>query len=401
MRSALRRPFVVAACAVVLSVIAIERSLACPLCGIPPETLSQQIAKAQYAAIGYWSGGEESKDINRAGTTDFTLTHILQQSPTEGVAQVSAKIAVGTEITAQNFRAGQPQDQYFLVGTLFPDEQDIRWRCEPISQSAAEYILSLPAPMTVEELRLEFFLANLENPDTTIGNDSFDEFAGASFESICKLKDRLPREKLRTWVASADTTQNRVGLYGLLLGIGGNVEDAPLMESIIRERSMTLAGPALQGLLGGYLMLTNESGLAVVEQQFGLAGKPTQDHAFALMEVLRFAWAYKSTGIAGERLKITMRKLLDQPEFAALAVVDLARWQDWESMDHVVELFSNPDFGDKTTQIAFVQYLQSAERAKGDGDVEPKHVTRAKAHLKQLRRTHAKIVRGAERFQLD
>ena len=52
-----------------------------------------------------------------------------------------------------------------------------------------------------------------------------------------------------------------------------------------------------------------------------------------------------------------MRRLLERPEFAPAAIVDLSRWQDWEIVKQVAELYQRAKYPQPATRQAVVAYL--------------------------------------------
>jgi hypothetical protein len=77
--------------------------------------------------------------------------------------------------------------------------------------------------------------------------------------------------------------------------------------------------------------------LELIEQKYladPLAASGDVRHA---MTALRFYHEY-GREIPGERVAAAMRRLLAREEFAPEAIVDLARWEDWESTPAVIAL---------------------------------------------------------------
>ena len=68
-----------------------------------------------------------------------------------------------------------------------------------------------------------------------IADDAYAEFANAPYNEIVPLAKQFPRESLRKWIVSPDVVPTRLGLYGMMLGLCGNDEDAALMQAKITE----------------------------------------------------------------------------------------------------------------------------------------------------------------------
>src|SRR5690606_27612754 len=95
--------------------------------------------------------------------------------------------------------------------------------------------------------------------------DAYAEFAKSPYHEVASLAKDFSREKLRKWLVSPQTTQTRIGLYGLLLGLCGTAEDLPLLERKIVETSKDYR-LGIDGVIAGYLMLSGEKGLSLVEK---------------------------------------------------------------------------------------------------------------------------------------
>ena len=58
-----------------------------------------------------------------------------------------------------------------------------------------------------------------------------------------------------------------------------------------------------------------------------------------------------------ERLSEALARVLARPEFAAMAITDLARWNDWKSLPRISRLYEDPAYVDPAIRRAIVGYL--------------------------------------------
>src|SRR5262249_44376298 len=142
------------------------------------------------------------------------------------------------------------------------------------------------------------------------------------------LARQFPRGSLRKWVVSPTVPPSRTGLYGLMLGLCGTEEDAALMQQKITETSDGFR-LGIEGVMGGYLLLTGEKGLEIVERSKLQSKEAPFRETYAAMQALRFLWQSGAGKTPADRLKTSMRLLLDRPEVSDLVIADLARWKDW------------------------------------------------------------------------
>lgn len=296
------------------------------------------------------------------------------------------------------YRAGKEGDLAMLFGL---QATSLEWGVPvEVTKSSYNYVSEAPGPKEPLVKRLEFFLEYLEFPDDLVANDAYGEFANAPFVEIRKLKDKFPRERLRKWITNPETAVTRLGLYGLMLGLCGTEDDAKFMKNRITESTEDFR-LGIDGIMAGYLLLTGEEGLKVLEDTKLKAGvKVPFSETYAAMQAVRFAWNY-SEKIKKDRLKQAMRLLLDRPEVADLVIADLARWKDWEIQDKLMKLYDQKDYDIPSIKRAIVRYmLVCAKDTKDDQEQNPenKHAIFAKKNLGTLREKDPTTVKQAERF---
>ena len=256
------------------------------------------------------------------------------------------------------------------------------------SQAAFQYISETPALKQPTAERLEYYLRFLESPDLTISNDAYGEFANAPWEEIVKVKEKFDREKLNRWVTSPNTFSTRLGLYGLLLGLCGSADDAAMMKAkIVSSTGMTdLVG--IDGVTCGYLLLTGEQGLDWIDTIKLKNKDAVGNDAYSGIQAVRFMWDYGLDRISKERLKQSMRAVLDRPEFVELAIADLARWDDWSIHERLTSLYGQPGYDEVPAKKAIVCFLIAGQKKNPE----------LRADLDKLRKTDPKFVRDTEAF---
>ncbi|MGH7200205.1 MAG: hypothetical protein ACREJB_06345, partial [Planctomycetaceae bacterium] len=305
-------------------------------------------------------------------------------------------------ITFVRHRVGQKGDLVVLQGTM---TTRIEWGGPlDITRAGYEYLKHAPAPKEPTQERLRYFVKYLEFPDEIVASDAYGEFANAPYEDIVALQEDFPRERLRQWITSPDVPPTRLGLYGLMLGLCGGQDDAILMRDIItKETDEYRLG--IDGVVAGYLLLTGEEGLDVIDQTKLDNKDAAFSETYAGMQALRFMWTYGGGRIRPERLQESMRGLLDRPELADLVIADLARWKDWSIQDRLMDMYGAEEFDIATIKRAIIRYMIAATRDKPkaeDGSAGPvstrPHVAKAETLLEELREKDPQTVRQAERF---
>lgn len=375
---------------------------ACPFCSAPSLTLSEQLTQADAAVLVQWVEGKAPTE-KETGSTTYAVIEVAR-GPKD-------KLKKDDKINVPRFRAGKKGDLFMLFGTK---DKEIDWNSPlEVTETTYQYIVQAPSPETATTKRLEYFLKFLEYPDQLVSNDAYGEFANAPYEDIVKIRDKMDRAKISKWVTNKETSPTRLGLYGLLLGLCGNDEDVKLMQTKINEQTEDFR-LGIDGLISGYLLLTGDKGLDVIDTEKLKAKKVPFSETYAAMQALRFMWTYGGARIGQERLRQSMRELLDRPELADLVVADLARWEDWSVQDRLMKLYGEGEYNIPSIKRAIVRYLLTAAKvhpAKAEDpkddkspktpvkpDDLPASALQARANLEKLRDKDPKTVKEAERF---
>lgn len=381
---------------------------ACPFCSAPSLTLSEQVAQADAVVLVKWIGGEPAK-ISDAGNSEFEVVEVVHQ-PDNG------KLAKGGKINLIRYRAAKPGDLFMLFGTKV--DSSVEWGGPlEVSKTAYQYIKNTPKPGLQSAERLKYFVKYLETSDQMIADDAFGEFANAAYADVAKISADLPRDQLRKWLSSKDVAPGRTGLYGMMLGLCGRDEDAKLLEAKVFEPTDEYR-LGIDGIMGGYLLLTGPKGLAQIEEKKLKDKKAPFSETYAAMSALRFMWQYGEGRITTDRLRESMRLLLDRPELADLVIADLSRMKDWTVQDKLMEMYDE-ETNIPSVKRAIVRYMLSSIKdtgtpkrdsatlggagaisgadAKPEADL-PAHVINGQKCLKELEAKDPKTVNEAKRF---
>ena len=347
---------------------------ACPFCNAPSLTLTEQLAGADAAILVKWIGGTPANPTN-TGTTEFEVEEVVHQHK-------SGQLEKGMKLNLIRYRLGKSGDLFLLLGTLGGEVLDWGSPLE-VSRLGFEYMKLSPKPDQPAAQRLPYFLKYLEHSDRLIGDDAFGEFANASYADVVLLAKDLPREKLRGWLTDKETSAGRLGLYGMMLGLCGTADDVTLMEHKILEVTEDFR-LGIDGVMGGYLLLTGETGLTVLEEQKLKDKNAPFSETYAAMQALRFMWQYGGNRISLERLRQSMRILLDRPELADLVIADLSRMKDWSQMDRLMTLYDDEAYNVPSIKRAVVRFLLAGTKDTGEKKDENTKKAGAEPPLKEV-----------------
>ena len=384
--------------------------LSCPYCEAPGLTLSEQLAGSDTVVLAEWLEADRGGDASPA----FTRFRVRRT--------VKGPYEPGRVLKLAGYQSGKIGETVLLTagGGEIP-----QWDLPvPITKDGFAYLQNAPAGDAPLKERIAFYLKHLEHPDDLVAGDAYGEFGGVPFEEVERLSDMLPREKLAAWVGSEDTDPARIAFYGMLLGLCGEKSDADLLRSKIFGGTDEYR-IGIDGLMSGFLLLTREAGLeeleaAKLKSEYVLDedGEPVLtpegekvkvpfSEIYAALQAVRFMWTYGGDRIPQERLKQSLRLLLDRPDMADVVITDLSRWQDWAAMDRVAALFDAEGYDVPAIDRAIVKYLLEAERdlpespGEAGADEEapaPEHVTKAREHLAKIAEADPQVVERAKRL---
>lgn len=372
----------------------------CPGCDAPSTTLTEQVELSAHLLLAKYRSGTQPT-AETAGTSEFEIVAVAKSR--------GDLFEVGQTIELPQYIAGKADGLYILMG---PDDKLIDWHIPAeATEDSWNYVANLPPSATEpaeQTKRLAYFLQYLEHPEVTVANDAYAEFAIAPYDVITPLKDQLPRKKLRQWVTDPETPVTRLGLYGILLGQCGTEDDEEAMkQTILHPESEFRLG--IEGVMWGYMILGGEEALQVLEDakmksrtyvnKEGEEVKLPFSETYAVMQALRFMWSHEPDRIPKERLKQSMRILLDRPELADLVIADLARWKDWSVQDRLMTMYDDEDFNIPSVKRAIIRYMYYCSRdVPEEAETKPDHAVSAEQHLAVLEQKDPKTYRNAKRF---
>ncbi|WP_437229364.1 hypothetical protein SH661x_001402 [Planctomicrobium sp. SH661] len=371
---------------------------ACPFCDAPTTTLSEQLSTSHVAVLVRWESAVKPDPNDFAeGTTTYKVI--------ESAGAAAAEHPPGSKFTVNRYNFGTPGDEGLIFATL--DEEKIAWGLpSPVSRECWTYLITAPARDLPVRERLPFYLRHLEHEDPDIAMDAYSEFAGIPYEDLKLITDLLPREKIIECLKNPLTIPTRKGLFGLMLGLCGTPEDAKYMKEVISEQPED-SRMGIDGMMGGYLLLTGNDGLADLTR-LKLDDEKTPEHEiYSLLKALEFMWTYGQEKVDADKLRVALRKILHRPQLSGLVILDLARWQDWEVMDTLAASYGQEPFADRHPRQCIVRYLIVAEKDAPEGttinsDGKPvDYRSKARTYLNKLRADDPATVKYVEKYPFD
>lgn len=364
-----------------------------PVCGIGSSpTLHEQFAQSDFAVLAMWLSREAASE----GAKGSTLYEVLQVRRTPGDGD---GVQRGDKFTVPQYHDANKGRFALILGTR-SKKGGIEWSPpREVDSVLYNYIVRAPSRDADARERLLYFMNLLEDSNKLIANDAFTELSAIPIAELVAHAGDLPPDYLRYAIADPDLCLNRLSLFGLMLGLCGDADDANLMLKKISEPANDFR-LGMDGVMAGYLLLTGEPGLVTIEKLKLHNPKESFTEVYAALMAVRNLWKYGGETIPRVRLQQALRPLIDRPELADLVIADLMRWKDWSVQSHLMELYGAEGFNIPAIKRAIVRYMiaSTKDRPAGEATAAPLHAVNGAKHLDELRRRDAKLVRDAERF---
>ncbi|MCH1496362.1 MAG: hypothetical protein L7U72_14150 [Rubripirellula sp.] len=342
--------------------------LACPFCNAVSQTLRQEMA-AMDAVVFAVSLQDATERDSETGKLQMKVVQVLKGSDL---------VKVGDEIEAIYYGDVSKGRRFMLSGV---DPPQLQWSCLPVTERAESYIGKMTKIADDDLERLRFYYQFLQDDESMLARDAYDEFAIAPYDAVKKLAPEMDHGQLVKWITDPEMPTDRKRLYLTMLGVCGDQSDLEMLEKMLRSTSKSTRG-GLDAMIACYLTLGGESGLGLINELF-LANKqaPYADTYQAIMAV-RFHGT-EGDVIPRSALVESLHHVLDRKDLADLVIPDLARWNDWSQIDRLVDLFVNADPDNNWVRVPVVNYLRACpldsakEALKKIEKIDPESVRRA------------------------
>lgn len=372
-------------------------SVACPFCVAESQTLTEEIDTANAVVLAKLLkpalppsqvpdglGGFGAADPE-TGKATFEIVEILKgKEHLIGIEEVQAIF----------FDTPDPKKVYLIRGLGDPLEWTIPFA---LSETGVDYVKKLLTLPKEGPERMRFFMDYLEHEDSMLGQDAYDEFAGAPYEDVQALKGDMDREQLLEWIESPHVSPSRRRLFLTMLGVCGQPEDMKRLEEMILSNgevlfpaveamasvSLSSDGPisavllpemiraeerrrklGLDALVGCYVVLGGPEKMDVIDARFLEGDQSEISHTFTVLMALRILTDGMEI-LPPDRAAQSARLLLGNRDFADQVIPDLARWEDWSVLDRLVDMFKRAQ---KQSYIRepVVTYLDIAAEQSGE-----------------------------------
>lgn len=343
---------------------------ACPFCSAVSQTLRQEMSSMDAVVIA-----EAMDDIEPSESGEIVLT-------VKTVIKGDDLIKVKDTVKSIYFGKAEKGRRFMLTGV---DPPELMWSSPlPVTKRSEGYLKQVMNLPDDGLKRLQFFQEYLEDEDSLLARDAYDEFAIAPYAEVQALAPHMDHDQLVAWIKDPEVASDRRRLYLTMLGVCGDEKDVPMLEAMLKStQKSTRSG--LDALIACYLTLYGAEGLPIVDELFLDNPKSEYADTYAAIMALRFHGT-EAEVIEKEKLLPSLHHVLKRPQLADLVIPDLARWADWSQIDSLVELFKTADAGNNWVRVPVINYLRACP------------LPEAAAALKELEKVDPAAVRRANTF---
>ena len=351
---------------------------ACPFCSAVSQTFSEEMKMMDVVALAQLKSRARASSINSNNPQEevpksvFVITEVIKGDD---------YIKVGDTFETIYFGEAKKDRSFLAMAT---DAPNLVWSTPLILTDRAKTYLSKLKTVPPGKERLEFFQNHLEDEDEMLARDAYDEFAKAPYEDVIALKPKMNREQLLEFIQNPDVPSNRRRLYFTMLGVCGTEADAELLEKFMTSDDRK-ARSGLDAMLACYVILKGEKGLDKVDELFLKNSDAEYADTYAAIMAIRFHGS-ETDVVPRKRLVKSLRHMLKRPELADLVIPDLARWEDWEVLTQLCDLFIQADENSSWVRVPVVNYLRACP------------LPLAKEKIEQLKLVDADAVKRAMMF---
>ena len=228
--------------------------LACPFCNAVSQTLRQEMAAMDAVVIGSCLQDETEHDAE-TGKVRMKVERVLKGDDL---------VKAGDEIDAIYYGKVELGRRFMLSGV---DPPDMQWSCLPVTERAETYIGMVTELPDNDLDRLRFYYQHLEDEESMLARDAYDEFAIAPYAAVKQLAPEMDHGQLVEWIRDPEMPTDRRRLYLTMLGVCGDEKDLPMLEEMLRSTTKSGRG-GLDALIACYLTLGGEEALPLINELF-------------------------------------------------------------------------------------------------------------------------------------
>jgi hypothetical protein len=348
-------PLMCFAIAVIAFVVPINPASACPFCGQAQQTMLADFPQASFVVFGTLK--DAKMDGEFGGTTDLVIEKVLKDND---YLKEKKTISIPRYLPYTDGKT-----KFLVYCDIFKDRLD-PFRGVPV-RADSDLIKYLEGAQKVRDKspaeRLSFCFDYLDNAESEISNDAYNEFARADYEDYHGMAKKLNPDRITKWLRDPNTPTFRYGLYASMLGHCGKEEHAKVLREMLEDSTKKLLTGA-DGILAGYVMLKPKEGreylTAILKDE-----KKEFAQRYAALRAVRFFWNSRPDVLAKKDCVEAAALLLPQSDIADLAIEDLRKWKCWDMTDTILKYGNEKSHDIPIIRRSILRFALSAQSGTG------------------------------------
>lgn len=357
--------------------------LACPFCEMSGKTLYKEILDAKLVVYGQLANAQVriNPDGTESSTTELHIVEVVKDHPFLKDRKVL--------LIPRYIPFSKGQEDFLLFADIYKERLD-PYRGIPIIDKEMVTYMKRSLELGDQDVvkRLEFSVKYLDHADVELANDAYREFAQVDYKDVLKWIQQTDQAALRAkvthWLSDEATPAYRYGFYGMLLGLVGKPEDAPVFEKLVADPQSGLV-TGMDGLMAGYIRAVPNAGWSYVKTQLADASIPFA-RRYSALQAVRFIWRYQPELLQVKDIVQGLTPLIEQNDIADLVIDDFRKKQQWSLVETILKLNQLDTHNVPQIKRSILKYMLKCPHDK------------AKAYVAEVRKTNPALVEQAEDF---
>ncbi len=293
-------------------------------------------------------------------------------------------ISKGSRITMSGFQTSS--EEPFLICGKMNNRGTITWSYSfRVLQSSVGYICQVARLTKADKSTLKYCIRMLESKDPVVGSDAHEELSRASIKELATISNDMPHERLSLLLANEGIPAKRRSLYGLMLGLCGDMESETLLRKVIFDRSDKIKFRYwISRIICGYILLSGEKGVVDVRNRWFVDPNGDADEVSNAASGIMMIWMNAPSTLKPRNLCQAFHPLLEHKQVADVAILDLSLMKDWSVQDRIGRMYKDADSYATPDSLrkAIVEYMQMCVKdVPNDAKDVPDRVRRAENFL--------------------
>lgn len=292
-------------------------SFACPFCAQLGRSFSDSIAEADLVAFGELSNPRTNPE--GGGVTQLNVMDVFKSPPP--LAGQRTLMLDRSLPSAATRPARRLVFAHLIQGRLDP------YRLMSADRPLLDYLHGvLAAQAKPSDQRLAYFFGFLGVDDSAMAEDAYKEFAKAPYRDVRQAAPLFDPSRSLSWLKDERLPGQRVGLLGLLVGLGRRPADAVELRTLLDLPSNRLA-VGRDGLLAGLALIDPGQGCEAVLHDLNDPGRGFEIR-YAAVQAMRFLVVEEV--VPANRLFDHVKPAIADPQIGDLVIDELRKKAYWK-----------------------------------------------------------------------